>query len=54
MPEQAIAPGESAEIKVTFDTDGKAYFQDRTVLLTTNTKRKTEKLRFKVNIIPKP
>lgn len=53
LPEQAIPPGGTAEIKVTFNTEGKSYFQDRFVLLTTNTKKKTEKLRFKVNIIPK-
>lgn len=53
LPESEIAPGSQAFVKVTFDTEGKAYFQDRLVLLTTNTKRKTEKLRFKVNIVPK-
>jgi len=53
LPKEPIAPGKSAEINVTFDSEGKSYYQDRIIDLTTNTKRKTEKLRFKVYIEPK-
>ncbi len=49
----SILPGEKTTIKITFDTEGKSYYQDRTILLKTNTKRKTEKLRFKVFVEPK-
>lgn len=53
LPEKPILPGESFSLHVTFDTNGKYYFQDRIIYLQTNTKTKTEKLRFKVNVIPK-
>lgn len=52
LPEGEIIPGESVEVKVTFDTEGKAYFQDREIRITTNTKKKVEKIRIKVNVIP--
>ncbi len=52
LPEAEIKPGESVEVKVTFDTEGKAYFQDREIRITTNTKKKVEKIRIKVNVIP--
>lgn len=54
LPKEPIAPGKSAQIRVTFDSDGKAFYQDRIIDLKTNTKRKTEKLRFKVYIEPNP
>lgn len=47
-----IPPGASVQIKITFDTDGKTYYQDRIVYFITNTKRKKEKLRFKVFVTP--
>lgn len=53
LPKDPIQPGQKATIKVTFDTEGKSFYQDRTVILTTNTKKKTEKLRFKVYVEPK-
>ncbi|MEN9999565.1 MAG: hypothetical protein RI922_2555 [Bacteroidota bacterium] len=52
LPASEIKPGESVEVKVTFDTEGKAYFQDREIRITSNTKKKIEKLRIKVNVIP--
>jgi Protein of unknown function (DUF1573) len=48
-----IAPGQSGNIHVSFDTKGKYYQQDRTIILLTNTKRGMEKLRFKVFVEPK-
>lgn len=50
LPKKPIAPGETVAIKVTFDTTGKSYFQDRIIYLSTNTKDKEEKLRIKVNV----
>ncbi len=50
LPKKPIAPGETVSIKVTFDTTGKSYFQDRIIYLSTNTKNKEETLRVKVNV----
>lgn len=52
LPTKPIAPGETYRLKVTFDTKGKYYYQDRSIYLTTNTKKGTERIRIKVNIIP--
>jgi hypothetical protein len=52
LPEDPIMPGESFELQVSFDTKGKYYFQDRTILLVTNTKKKTHNIRFKVKVVP--
>ncbi|MGC6434698.1 MAG: DUF1573 domain-containing protein [Crocinitomicaceae bacterium] len=52
LPNKPILPGEKGVIKVSFDTKGKYYLQDRIVYLTTNTSKKTKKLRFKVYVIP--
>jgi len=53
LPKEPILPGQSVSIKIVFDTAGKQFFQDRMILLTTNSKQKEEKLRFKVYVIPK-
>lgn len=53
LPKEPVQPGKIGTIKVTFDSKGKSYFQDRIIFLNTNTKKKTEKLRFKVYIEPK-
>lgn len=47
-----IQPGDVAEITVEFDTNGKYYQQDRTIILFTNTKKQREYLRFKVFVVP--
>ncbi|TSJ41600.1 DUF1573 domain-containing protein [Fluviicola chungangensis] len=51
LPEP-IPPGKSAVMHVTFETKGKYYEQDRSIILSTNTKKGTEKVRFKVFVIP--
>lgn len=51
-PKGPIAPGQTVKLKVTFDSKGKYGFQDRTLEVFTNTKKKVHKLRIKVNIIP--
>ena len=53
LPEKPIEPGKTGEIVVVFDTNGKYFYQDRTIFLKTNTKRREEKLRFKVFVKPK-
>lgn len=53
LPKEPILPGQSVSIKIIFDTAGKQFYQDRTILLSTNEKQKEEKLRFKVYVIPK-
>lgn len=52
LPKEPIAPGQTIDLKVTFDTTDKAYYQDRVIYLQTNTKSKEEKLRIKVFVIP--
>lgn len=52
LPSNPILPGKSYQMKVTFDTKGKYEWQDRAILLQTNTKKKEEKLRIKVFVIP--
>ncbi len=54
LPNSPIKPGESGRIEVSFDTNGKYYYQDRTIYLLTNTRKKREKIRFKVFVEPKP
>ncbi|TNE71871.1 MAG: DUF1573 domain-containing protein [Bacteroidetes bacterium] len=53
LPKEPIPPGGHFDLKVTFDSAGKYYYQDRTIILKTNTKSGEEKVRFKVNVIPK-
>ena len=47
-----IAPGQFGLLTIYFDTNEKYGLQDRTVILHTNTKRKTEQVHFKVYVIP--
>jgi len=54
IPTEPTPPGQKGRILVTFDTNGKYYYQDRYIYLQTNTKRKREKLRFKIYVEPKP
>ncbi len=49
-----IAPGESREIKVKFDSANKPGNQTKTVTLTTNTEKGREILRIKTMVTPDP
>ena len=51
LPKEPILPGATYNLKVTFDTNGKYDFQDRTIYLKTNTKKETHAVRFKVLVI---
>jgi hypothetical protein len=53
LPKGPIAPGQKGELKLSFDTHGKSFYQDRIIYLEMNTKKKTEKLRFKIYVEPK-
>lgn len=50
-PKEPIAPGQKADIKVSFDPKGKNGMQNKTVTLTTNTASGMEKLAIKANIV---
>ena len=50
-PKEPIAPGEKADIKVSFNPKGKNGMQNKTVTLTTNTASGMEKLAIKANIV---
>ncbi len=52
LPKHPILPGESYQLKLTFDTKGKYYFQDRIIYVMANTKKGKHKLRMKVNVVP--
>ena len=52
VPKDEIKPGEKAKIEVYFDTNEKYFFQDRLIILNTNTRKKREKLRLRVFVIP--
>lgn len=52
-PKNAIKPGESAEIKVVFNSTGKKNKTTNTVTLTTNTEKGNEIVRIKAFVNPK-
>lgn len=49
-PKEAIKPGESAKMKVSFNSAGKHGQQQKTVTITTNTEKGTESLTIKATI----
>lgn len=53
-PKEPIAPGQSAVIKVSFNSSGKTGLQNKTVTLTTNTEMGNEVFNIKANVKPKP
>lgn len=53
-PKQPIAVGESAEIKVKFNTRGKPNKQSKSITLTTNTVKGKEVVIIKAQVTPKP
>lgn len=52
-PKEPIASGDSAEIKIEFNTLGKPNMQSKTVTLFTNTERGSEMLKVSGMVIPK-
>ncbi len=51
LPKDPIPPGGRDSLLLTFDTKGKSYYQDREIVIFTNTRKKTETLRVKVKVI---
>jgi hypothetical protein len=49
-PKEAIKPGQSEKIKVSFDSKGKMGEQHKTVTLMTNTEAGAEKIKIQANI----
>jgi hypothetical protein len=52
-PRKPIAPGESGEIKVSFDSSGRAGKQDKTVTIDANTNPRSTVLKITSNVLPK-
>lgn len=52
-PEQPIAPGETGEIQVRFNSQGKPGMQNKTVTVTANTEPATTRLFIKADVTPK-
>ena len=53
FPKQEVQPGAVDSILLTFDTNGKYFYQDRIAIVYTNSKKKKTNLRLKVYVIPK-
>ena len=51
-PKNPIKPGESAPIKVSFDSKGKPGAQEKTVTITTNSENVNETFKIKANVTP--
>jgi hypothetical protein len=52
-PKDPIKPGDSAPIKVSFDSKGKPGKQEKSVTLTTNTEKGNEMFKIQANVTPK-
>lgn len=50
---ESIAPGEKGKLVVQFDSRGKKNMQNKSIQITANTKKGTELIRIKANVIPK-
>jgi hypothetical protein len=50
FPKAPVMPNQTAEIKVSFDTNGKYGYQDRVIYIYSNAKKNPVKLRFKVYV----
>lgn len=52
-PEGPVAPGESSEIQVRFNSQGKSGMQNKTITITANTEPSTTRLFIKADVTPK-
>ena len=50
FPTEPILPGSENEIKVTFDTNGKIAYQDRSITLLSNASNSPTTIRFTINV----
>jgi len=53
-PKEAIAPGETGDIQVSFNTSGKPNKQSKSITLTTNTVKGREVVKISGMVTPKP
>lgn len=53
LPTKPILPGESFDLRITFDTTGKYDWQDRNITFKTNTKKGKAVARIKVRVLTK-
>ena len=53
FPDYPIAPGATDSVLMTFDTKGKYYNQERSIIISSNAKRKETIIWFKGYVIPK-
>ena len=53
FPKNPILPNEEGEVSVYFDTNQKYGYQNRVIEVFSNASKKPEKIRIKVNVIPK-
>lgn len=51
-PREAIAPGKTGEMLVSFNSRGRKNVQNKSVRITANTKSGTETIRIKANVVP--
>jgi hypothetical protein len=49
-----LQPGDSSSVIVSFNTEGRVFYQDRIIKISTSIRKKPYLLRFKVKVIPKP
>lgn len=49
---ESIAPGESGEMVVSFNSRGRKNVQNKSVRITANTEKGTETIRIKANVVP--
>ncbi len=52
-PREPIAPGESASLKVTFNSSGKMGVQNKVVTIISNALNSRERIRITTNVLPK-
>jgi Protein of unknown function (DUF1573) len=52
-PKEAVKPGQTSKIKVSFNSDGKSGKQEKSVTITANVANESQIIRIKANIIAK-
>ena len=53
FPSYPILPGKTDSLLLTFDTNGKYFYQDRIAVISSNAKKPETTIRFKVYVEPK-
>lgn len=53
FPDHPIAPGQTDSLLLTFDTNGKYFYQERIAVISSNAKKPETTIKFKVYVEPK-